>query len=112
MPRTPSRGKTKWVYVLVVEPSFPTRHNEPIILRVSASNDEEAKERAKSKFAGSTRVISVRRVKTLEENCLDILWESHSDLYLKIWEPDITTKEFLRKLKKISPGLYEGFMKW
>lgn len=102
----------KWVYALVVTPSFPTRHNVPIILRVHASSEEESIEKAKSQYPGPVIIHSTRRVKTLEDNCLDILWEAHSDIYLELWEPDITTKQMLKRLKEKYPVLYEGFMGW
>ena len=102
---------THYVYAVVLW-TVPSKHGNPLVIRVSATSEEEAERKAKAQFAGETSILSIRKIKTLEDNCLDLLWEAYPDLYLEIWEPDITSEEFLKKLKKTSPALYKGFMEW
>lgn len=51
-------------------------------------------------------VLGVREISTEDEGLLDLLWEMHKDIYLELWEPDISDKDLIKELKTKHPKIY------
>jgi len=51
-------------------------------------------------------ILSVTRVCSDNEQILDRFWDVYPEDYITLWEPDITTKEMIEKLKETYPFTY------
>ena len=53
-------------------------------------------------------ILSTTKVGSKEEQVLDRLWDINRDLYYELWEPDISTRQMIRKLITQYPGIYKS----
>ena len=75
----------------------------------ATSKDEIPKKIARLHPDVKTEVYYITELKNWDDYILDILWEAHETIYLRLWEPGISTTEMIRKLKKYYPPIWRGF---
>lgn len=106
------------VYKIAVWFTTPEGEDITTTVRISANSPKEAQAKVKNWYKSQQyppkdlMLLSCQEVKNLDEYALDILWESNKDIYLSIWEPDITTAEMLKNLKRRYPQTWESLINW
>ena len=99
------RSKAYRVRFLLYHPKFGVN---PTKLTIKAKSEEEVPGIITKLHPVDTEVLSTREISSWDEYALEIFWQAHPELYLKIWEPDMTTKEMMRKFKQQYPAIWEG----
>ena len=84
--------------------------------RVKAESPEEAVNKLKTWYSKQSRWLGARkpRIEVLEVtigksedvNALDMLWLMHRNVYLELWQPEITTKRMVSRLKSKYPEIW------
>ena len=84
--------------------------------RMKAESPEEAVTDLNAWYSKQAKRLQVRKPKikifeittgkSEDENALDILWLMHRNIYLELWEPGITTRKMVSKLKKKYPEIW------
>ena len=109
---------TKKVFRVIPWVTYPDGTEVIPTVRVTAETSTEATKKVKKWYKKSPQPVesitflSSNEIQNLEDYALDLLWQTNPNLYLRLWEPDITTKAMLTKLKKASPALWEGLINW
>lgn len=87
-------------------------------VNVRAKSKQEAEDRvkrtqrnlAKTYYGGvppEIIILGTSKVGSKDEQVLDRLWDIKRDLYYELWEPDIPTRQMIRKLITQYPGIYK-----
>jgi len=70
-------------------------------IHLKASNPLDADKKLRALYPErEIELVNTTRKSSWDEHVLDMLWTMDKELYLSLWEPEITTKQMIHKLRQ------------